>query len=357
MKRATGAASKKTKAVKPLLAGSALHTSRKRERGCGRSSFERIVRLHERLSNDQPLNAESFAKEFGVSSRSIKRDIDFLRARLDVPIAWDASAGTYYYTRHCDLLPLLRIDAAEALALAVAGRTFAAWAGSPLGAALTAALEKIATVVSGAVSVPGDTLQGLVFTPADAAAEAEHRYFAMLLEAIRRRRELQLEYQKPRNASASETRTVHPLHLAYLEHRWVLVAHDAVRDGPRNFLLARIRGAKFTSRLFEPPQGFDLQRYLNDSFGRFSGRGKEVVRVIFDAEVAPYLRERPWHASQQLVERDDGGVEASFQVSHLNDIERRVLACGAHAKVVAPKELRDRVKHTAGSMTALYAGE
>lgn len=338
---------------------SALSTVRraKAPRLCGRASFERIIRLHERLSNDQPLNAESFAKEFGVSSRSIKRDIDFLRARLDVPIAWDPSAGTYYYTRHCDLLPLLRIDAAEALALALAGRTFSAWAGSPLGAALTAALEKIATVVSGAVSVPGDTLQSLVFAPAEAAAEAEHRFFAMLLEAIRRRRELQLDYQKPRNATASETRTVHPLHLAYLEHRWVLVAHDAVREGPRNFLLARIRGAKFTSRLFEPPKGFDLQQYLNDSFGRFSGRGKEIVRVVFDAEVAPYLRERPWHRSQRLVERGDGGVEASFEVSHLNDIERRVLSCGAHAHVLAPDELRERMKRSVAAMAALYAGE
>lgn len=340
----------------PKLSSSVTQVRRRAaERSCGRASFERIIRLHERLSNDQPLNAESFAKEFGVSSRSIKRDIDFLRARLDVPIAWDASLGTYYYTRHCDLLPLLRIDASEALALAVAGRTFAAWAGSPLGAALTAALEKIASVVSGAISVPGDTLQGLVFAPADAAAEAEHRYFAMLLEAIRRRREMQLEYQKPRNATAVETRTVHPLHLAYLEHRWVLVAHDTVRDGPRNFLLARIRGAKFTSRLFEPPINFDLQRYLNDSFGRFSGRGTEQVRVAFDADVAPYLRERAWHASQQIIEREEGGIEASFQVSHLNDIERRVLACGAHAKVLAPKELCDRVKRAAAAMAALYA--
>jgi len=330
----------------------------KAPRPCGRAAFERIIRLHERLANNRPVNAESLAREFGVSSRSIKRDIDFLRVRLDVPIAWDASAGTYYYTRHCDLLPLLRIDAAEALALAVAGRTFAAWAGSPLGAALTAALEKIATVVSGAVSLPGDALQELVFAPTDLAAEAEHRYFARLLEAIRRRRELRLVYQKPRNAGASEMRTVHPLHLAYLDHRWVLVAHDVMRDGPRNFLLMRIRDVEFTSRLFEPPEAFDLQRYLHDSFGRFSGHGKrEEVRVLFDADVAPYLRERPWHASQQLFERGDGSVEARFQVSHLNDIERRVLACGAHAKVLAPRELRERMKRSAAAVVALYAKE
>lgn len=131
-----------------------------------------------------------------------------------------------------------------------------------------------------------------------------------------------------------------------------------MRDGPRNFLLMRIRDVEFTSRLFEPPEAFDLQRYLHDSFGRFSGHGKrEEVRVLFDADVAPYLRERPWHASQQLFERGDGSVEARFQVSHLNDIERRVLACGAHAKVLAPRELRERMKRSAAAVVALYAKE
>jgi predicted DNA-binding transcriptional regulator YafY len=205
------------------------------------------------------------------------------------------------------------------------------------------------------VSVPGDTLKDLVFAPADPAADAEHRHFALLLEAIQRRRELQLDYRKPRPGAALETRLVHPLHLAYLEHRWVLVAYDAVRRVPRNFLLARIRAAKFTSRIFEPPAKFDLQRYLGNSLGRFSGETDHEVRVVFDAEVAPYLRERPWHASQQIAERPDGGIEATFRLNHLNDIERRILACGAHAQVLAPAELRERLGRTAAAMAASYA--
>ena len=66
--------------------------------------------------------------------RTIKRDIEFMRDRFGAPIAWDRANRAYYYTHHCDLLPLLRIDADEALALALARNTFAAWRGSPLGA-------------------------------------------------------------------------------------------------------------------------------------------------------------------------------------------------------------------------------
>lgn len=240
---------------KALLSTSLPTARRRRARSCGPSALERVVRIHEGLRADRPLTAESLAREFEVSVRTIKRDLDFMRDRLGMPIVWEAASHRYLCTHHHDLLPLLRIDADEALALALAGRTFAAWHGSPLGRALTAALEKIAPIIGGAVSLPVDALGGLLYAPDDPAADAEHRHFATLLEAIHRRRELRLDYLKPR-ATASETRIVHPLHLAYLEHRWMLVAHDAARAACRNFLLTRIRAAHPTGARFEPSRRF-----------------------------------------------------------------------------------------------------
>ena len=111
-------------ASKPLLSSHSI--TRHSARGCGRSALERVIRIHERLGNEHQITAESVAREFEVSPRTIKRDIEFMRDRIGAPIAWDPATHTYTYTAHCDLLPLLRIDADEALALALAGRTFAA---------------------------------------------------------------------------------------------------------------------------------------------------------------------------------------------------------------------------------------
>ncbi|MGH7959195.1 MAG: helix-turn-helix transcriptional regulator, partial [Opitutaceae bacterium] len=279
---------------KTLLSPSLPRVRRPVARGCGRAALDRIVHLHRRLSNEQAVTADSLARELEVSSRTVKRDIELMRDRLGVPIAWDAATHSYTYTAHCDLLPLLRIDADEALALALAGKTFVAWHGSPLGRALTSALEKIAPIVGGAVSLPVDALNDLLFSPDDPAADAEHRHFALLLEAILRRRELRILYQKPRNNAAVETRTIHPVHLAYLEHRWMLVAHDPSRGAWRNFVLARIRDAQPTGARFEPLANFDRERHLRGSLGRFVGDEEHHVRIMIDAEVAPYLRERPW---------------------------------------------------------------
>lgn len=348
------------KAAQPLLASTPARLPRPPSRACGRSALERVIRIHERLANGQPITAESIAREFEVSSRTIKRDIDLMRDRLGVPIAWNSSDRTYYYTHQCDLLPLLRIEADEALALTLAGKMFAAWQGSALGEALGSAFGKIASVVAGAVSVSGDALRGVLFTPDDPTAESEHRFFALLLEAIQRRRELEIEYQKPRREQLTELRAIHPLHLAHLDHRWVLVAHDVQRNACRNFLLARIRAANWTGRRFEPPAGFRIDAYLGGSLGRFTGAREWEVRIAVDAVAAPYVRERPWHASQQLIERAAGGVEVLLRLNNLIDIERRVLACGAHAEVLAPPELRESIRATVAKLATCYgagAGE
>ena len=322
---------------------------------CGYAVLRRVIFIHERLGNNHSVTAVSLARELETSPRTIKRDILFMRDQLGAPIDWDGSAGTYAYTSPCDILPLLRIDASEALALALAGRTFAAWHGSTLGRALTAALGKIAGVIGGAVSLPVSEINGLVFQPEeDLAADTELRWFATALETIQRRRVLRIAYQKPRANAAPENRLVHPLHLACLDHRWVLIAHDPARRAPRNFLLGRILEAQATSATFSPPPGFDLSSYLRGSLGRFTGDKETEVRLAFASDLAPYLRERPWHASQIITDRPDGSIEVALRLNNLTDIRRRILACGAHAEVLAPAELREAVRAEAAVLASRH---
>lgn len=309
---------------------------------CGRAALRRVLFIHERLGNGHPATAVSLARELETSERTVKRDVEFMRDQLGAPIEWDASAHTYAYTRPCDLLPLLRLDAGEALALALAGRTFAAWQGNALGRALSAALEKIAGVVGGAVSLPVSEISRLVSPPTETVGpDEELRWFATVLESIRRRRVLRILYQKPRAGTAAETRLIHPLHLAVLDHRWVLIAHDPAKDDRRNFLLGRIRKASATTATFSVPQDFDLKTYLRGSLGRFTGGGEETeVRLAFDTELAPYLRERPWHTSQTITDLPDGSIEVSLRLNNLTDVRRHILACGRHVEILAPATLR-----------------
>lgn len=338
--------------TKPIVTTASGHSGA----GCGRATLRRVLWIHERLGNGHAVTSVSLARELETSARTVKRDLLFMRDQLGAPIEWDAAGRSYVYTRPCDILPLLRLDAGEALALALAGRTFAAWHGTSLGRALTVALGKIAGVVGGAVSLPVTEISHLVFQPdGDPTADAELRYFATVLEAIRRRRVLRIAYQKPRTGAPPEMRLIHPLHLACLDHRWVLIAHDPARRAPRNFLLGRIRQATATAATFIPRADFDLKAYLRGSLGRFTGEAETEVRLLFDPQLAPYLRERPWHASQVITDRPDGAIEVTLRLNNLTDVRRHILACGRHVEVLAPPELREAVHAEATATVRLYS--
>ncbi|HOY59078.1 MAG TPA: HTH domain-containing protein, partial [Verrucomicrobiota bacterium] len=54
-----------------------------------RPPWERMMRIHERIHSGNHPNCNQLAREFEVSSRTIKRDIDFMKCRLELPIEYD----------------------------------------------------------------------------------------------------------------------------------------------------------------------------------------------------------------------------------------------------------------------------
>ncbi len=69
-----------------------------------------------------------------------------------------------------------------------------------------------------------------------------------------------------------------------------------------------------------------------------------AVRLRFDPEVATYMRERVWHASQQWRKRRDGGVELHLQTSSRKELTRWILSWMPHVRVLAPRQLREQVR-------------
>lgn len=322
----------------------------------GPAATTRLFNLHERLAAGRPVHAETLARELELSPRTIKRDLERLRDFHHAPISWDARRRSYRYTAPFDLLTGLRLDAREALALVLAGRTFAAWGETPLGRTLTAALQKIAQFAGPAVSLPAADMRAALHHDETSLDAPEHRHFARLLDDILAHRELTLTYQKP-STTRPEQRTVRPLHLAYLDHRWLLVAADPTRPTWRKFLLSRIQTITTTGQTFVPPPPSALKAYLAGSLGRFTGDKKITVRLRFSATAAPYLRERAWHPSQTLLALPDGGVETTLTLNNLIDVQRRILANGQHVEVLSPPELRASIAAELTALARLYAPE
>ncbi len=103
---------------------------------------------------------------------------------------------------------------------------------------------------------------------------------------------------------------------------------------------------------FEMPKDFDPEKLLANTFGRFVLSDKvQMIKLLFDKEMAPWVLERQWSPKQKTVARKNGDVELSFPAAGLFEVFRWVLSWGHYAKVLEPKELREMVENEAGMMT------
>jgi len=65
----------------------------------------------------------------------------------------------------------------------------------------------------------------------------------------------------------------------------------------------------------------------------------ERIELEFDANVAPYVRGRVWHESQEMRELDAGRLGVVLQVSNDWALRSWLLGFGASVRVIAPPAL------------------
>ena len=305
-----------------------------------------MLRIHQALQSAKRPNASTLARELEVSTKSIHRDLEFMRDRLDLPIEYDGSQFGYYYTEEVSAFPTVQITEGELFALIVAEKALQQYRGTNFEKPLLSAIRKMEQSLPATISLNLADVEHTISFRTRAEPILDLEIFDTLAKASAQRQQLELAYRKPGGRHA-ETRLVDPYHLANINGEWFLFAYDHARKDIRTFVPARVQDAKPTGKTFERPQKFSLEKRLRDSFGVHSGQGEYDVVLRFNARVADYVREKKWHESQQLRDFKDGGVELRLRLSSLVEIERWVLSWGGDAVVVKPRELVASVSQSA----------
>ncbi len=131
-----------------------------------RPVMDRLYRIHELLQSELYPNCTRLSREFEVAVRTVKRDIDFMRTRMDLPIGFDVERNGYYYTRPVERFPRVNMSEAELFALLVAHKAIAQYHGTPFEQPLQAAFRKLTGQLDDAVRfTPGDIGEELSFRP------------------------------------------------------------------------------------------------------------------------------------------------------------------------------------------------
>ena len=314
-----------------------------------------MMRMHERLKAGRYPNCRKLADELEVSSKTVQRDIDFMRYQLGLPIEYDQLHFGFYYTEPVSHFPNIEISEGELVALYVGQKALAQYKGTSFEAPLSTAFRKITDGLRDTISVTWSDLDSAVSFRSTGRSVADVHLFEQLSHAVFKQLEVRFEYKKP-EGSRFEQRYVQPYHLGCVENLWYLFAFDLDREQLRTFALPRIRSVGVSKTKFRRPMDFSIGKFLGESFGVFAKptKAKHMIRIAFDAFAAPRIEERQWHPSQKIKQLRNGGIELSLTLSNLEEIERWILSWGTHAEVLGPPELQERIAKTVSALADTY---
>ena len=305
-----------------------------------------MLHIHQALAAGKFPNASGLARELEVNAKTIHRDIEFMRDRLNLPIEFDSARNGYRYTEEVSAFPTMQITEGELFALVVAEKALQQYRGTSFEKPLLSAIKKMEQALPDTISVNLADIEQTISFRTRAEPILDLKIFDVLAKAVSERKQLELAYRKP-GQPKGEARVVDPYHLANINGEWFLFAYDHARKDIRTFVPARIQSVHPTGKIFERPRKFSLEERLRDSFGVHSGEGEYEVVIRFSPRAADYIREKKWHESQQLRELKGGGVELRLKLSSLLEVERWILGWGGDAVVIKPLELAKAVEKSA----------
>ena len=119
--------------------------------------------------------------------------------------------------------------------------------------------------------------------------------------------------------------------------------------------LSRIKNIKITKEQFSIPEGFDISKEVDLSFGIWHNTGNpKEYELLFDSSLANYILEREWHKGQQMEQREDGSVYLKFASNQKKQILSWVLGFGPAVRVLAPESLKTEVIESAKKVIERY---
>ena len=246
----------------------------------------RLLRLLSLLQNQRDWTGGELAGRLGVSTRTIRTDVERLR-RLGYPVRGTrGSEGGYRLSVGADLPPLL-LDDEEAVAVTVGLRSAAAGAIAGIEETSLRALVKLERLLPLRLRQRVNAFQSAtVAIPPDQPAPAiEAAVLTVLASACRDHERLRFDYRD--HGGSSSRRVVEPYRLANWGQRWYLVAWDPERDDWRTFRVDRIGQPGSTGSRFPPrelPED-DFAAYVSRRVSAAAWRHRARITVHAAAEV------------------------------------------------------------------------
>jgi predicted DNA-binding transcriptional regulator YafY len=299
----------------------------------------RLLRLLSLFQGRRYWTGPDLAERLEVTSRTLRRDVDKLRA-LGYPIHSTSGAEGGYQLGAGSTMPPLLLDDEEAVAVAIGLRYAAAGAIAGIEEASVRALSKIDQILPPRLGRRVAALQTVVVMPSRSGASVDARTLSVIAGACRDHEALRFRYSD--HAGTASVRSVEPHRLVHTGRRWYLVAWDSDRKDWRTFRVDRIQprltaGARFVPR--DPPAR-DLAAYVARGVW-FAPPCRARIKLLVAAEV---VADRLPSGIGLIEPIDEHSCFFDTGASTFENLAMHLVLLGVDFELAGPLELVEQVR-------------
>lgn len=308
--------------------------------------IDRLSAILIQLQSRRVVKASDIAQRFGISIRTVYRDIRALE-EAGIPLIGEAGAG--YSLVDGYRLPPIVFSREEAIAMLTAEKLVEKLTDRANGVHYNSAMFKIKAVLQTAekdlLEHIDKHIEVLPSNRLNLREPSDLNLLQTILKSIAEKKILHIRYFTHSRQEITE-RNIEPLGIFFLENYWHLIAFCHSRNDYRNFRLDRIQNLQLTETAFQHahPSIKDYLKRVDDS------RRFESVTIKVDKTVAHHLSEQKFYNGFISETQHHDFIEMHFVTPSLEGFARWFMSFADYATIIAPEDLKERVHVLIDSM-------
>lgn len=310
------------------------------------SDLERLHRIKYMIQARKCVPIQDFLDELEISKATFKRDLEYLRDRMNASIVFDRAEGGYRFDKpnlgEKIELPGLWFSEKEATALVLMQHLLD---NLDQGGLISPHIDPLMEIIDGILGqseVSAKELRKRIKVFGMSARKNSLENFEEVGNALLKRMRLQIEYYS-KGSNETTNREVSPQRLIFYRDNWYLDAYCHLRKGLRSFALDGIRNAELLNKKSEEVAEKDLQANFSESYGIFSGKATQRAKLKFSPERARWVSGETWHGQQVSSFDKEGNYILEFDYNQDPELVMEILKHGSGVTVLSPASLKKRV--------------
>ena len=308
---------------------------------------ERIYQIDQLLNGRNFVTFEELLERLEISRATLKRDLAYMRDRLNAPIVFDREVGGYRLEKQPGNLkyelPGLWFNADEIFALLTMQHLLNSLDSGGILTPHIKPLKSRLTELLGSTNDPLDQIQKRIKIETMGARKLNLDHFQVIGSSLLKRKQLHIDYLG-RGKNELTSRDISPQRLIYYKDNWYLDGWCHLKEDIRSFSVDAIQRVEILETKAKDVSEEKLNEELGSGYGIFSGKDIRWAKLKFSPERARWISKEKWHPKQEGQFLEDGSYQLKVPYSKEPELLIDVMKYGPDVQIIEPKDLRKKIQ-------------